>query len=106
MNELEKQKLKAEIKQEKKTKRLLKKSAWAIGGGIGLIVIKLLITPFIGDSPEIEANMVKAGLCLAGYGLAVILSFVFLRKFLFKIDLLLTWIILPLIALKLLMNVM
>jgi len=94
---------KAELKQEKKTKRLLLKSAAAAGLGLGLLLLKFLIVPFLGDDPEAENALAAFGWCLIGYGAVIVLSFIFLKKHVFKVNLLLSYVVLPLLFLKLLM---
>lgn len=96
---------KAELKKEKKIKKLLKKSAWAIGAGIGMILLKTLVAPFLGDNEEAEKALGVLGWCLAAYGTSTILSFIFLRNFIFKIDFIMAWAVMPLIFIKLFMDV-
>ncbi len=95
---------KAELKKEKKINKLLKKSAWAIGAGIGMVLLKFLVAPFLGDNENAEKALGILGWCLVAYGATIVLSFVFLRKFLFKVNLLLTWVVMPVIFLKLFMD--
>lgn len=95
---------KAELKKEKKTGRILKKSAWAAGLGIGLILLKFLIVPLIGANEQAEKALVIFGWCLIAYGALMVLTFVFLRNFIFKINFVLSWIVLPLLFFKLLMK--
>ncbi|GEM_PF-994455 len=97
---------KAELKKEKQQKRLLLKSAGAAGLGLGLLLLKFLIVPFLGENAEAEKALVAFGWCLIAYGGAIVLSFIFLKKHIFKINLLLTWIVLPLIVIKFATDVM
>lgn len=97
---------KAELKKEKKVKRLLKKSAWSVGLGVGLLLLKFIIVPMLGIG-ETEAGAVTAfAWLLVFYGAAIILSFVFLRKFIFKINIVMSWVVLPVLAAKILMDVL
>ena len=104
MNTSREQQLKAELKIEKKTKKLMKKSAWAAGLGIGLLLLKFLVTPFIGDNEQAQKALFIFGWCLVAYGAITVLSFMFLKKFMFKINMLMTWVIMPMIFVKLLMS--
>jgi len=95
---------KAELKKEKKIKRLLVKSAWAMGLGVGLLLLKFVIAPMIGSNEQTEKALGIFSWCLIAYGGAIILTFMFLRNFLFKVNILLSWTVMPLIFLKLLMD--
>lgn len=96
----------AEKNQEKKIKRLLQKSAWAIGAGVGLFLLKVVVVPFLGDNEAAERALVIFSSCLVAYGGILILAFVFWRKMLFKINLALSWVIMPAVFIKLLMDVL
>lgn len=93
---------KAELKQEKKQKRLFIKSAWAAGLGFGLLLLKFAIVPFLGENEQAEKALVIFAWCLIGYSAAIVLSYLFMRKHVFKVNLLLTWVVMPLIFVKLL----
>ena len=96
----------AEKRQEKKIKRLLKKSAWAIGIGFGLFLLKIVIVPFLGSNEDVEKALLIFSLCLIAYGGILVLSFMFLRTMLSKIDLALSWVIMPAFLVKILMDVL
>lgn len=95
---------KAELKQEKKQKKLFIKSAWAAGLGLGLLLLKFAIVPFLGENEQAESALGIFAWCLIGYGVALVLSFVFLRKFIGKINFVLSWLVMPTILIKLLMD--
>ncbi len=97
---------KAELKKEKKIKRLLKKSAWSVGLGVGLLLLKLIVVPLIGIGKTEQGALLAFAWLFIFYGASIILSYVFLRKFLFKINILMSWIVLPLLATKVLMDVL
>ncbi|MCB9990414.1 MAG: hypothetical protein H6867_03410 [Rhodospirillales bacterium] len=97
---------KAERRKEKKIRRILKKSAWATGLGVGLLILKVFIVPYIGDNEQAEKALSVFSWCLVFYGITMILSFLFLRAHIFKINIALSWVILPLLFVKLLMDVL
>ncbi len=96
----------AERKREKKIRRLLKKSAWAAGMGIGLIILRFIVAPYLGENEAAQDALFIFGWCLIGYGAATVLSFMFLRAHIFKINIALSWVIMPLIFIKLLTGVL
>ena len=95
---------KRELQKEKKTKRIMKKSAYGIGFGIGLYVLKFLIAPFIGDHDLAREALGAFALCLLTYGITTIAVFIFKKDWLAKADFLLSWIIIPMILLKLVLD--
>ncbi len=98
MNDLDKQ----ERKKEKKIQRLLKKSAYAVGLGIGLLLLKFVVVPFLGESEQTEKALGLFSYCLILYGASIIVTFIVKKDWLIKVDLLLSWVIMPLILVKLL----
>lgn len=96
---------KAERRKEKKIRRILKKSAWAMGLGVGFLLLKFLVVPFIGDNEQAEKALGVFSWCLIAYGLVIILTFMFLRDFLFKVNIALSWVVLPLLLVKLMTDI-
>ncbi len=99
MNDLAKQ----ERKKEKKIGRIMRNGVLSAGIGVGLFFLRFLVTPFLGDNEEAQTALFIFSLCLMGYGALLILTFIFKRDWLFKINLVLTWLVFPLILLKMLM---
>lgn len=96
---------KRERKREKKVKRLLRKSAYAAGIGAGLFVLRFVIAPFLGDSEQVNAALTGLSLCLIAYGVLLIITFVVKKEWLFRADMLLSWVIIPAIALKIILSI-
>jgi hypothetical protein len=94
-----------EQKKEKKIKRLLRKSAYAVGIGIGFFLLRFLIAPFIGDNEQANAAITIISLCLVAYGTLMIVTFIFKKDWFVKVDILLNWIIIPIIALKFIVDI-
>ncbi|MCB9988341.1 MAG: hypothetical protein H6868_03290 [Rhodospirillales bacterium] len=100
MNDLDKY----ERKKEKKIGRIMRNSVLVLGIGIGLFLLKFLVVPFLGDNEQGERVLVIFSLSLMGYGVINVLTFMFLKDGLFKVNLLMTWVVLPLVLLKLVMD--
>ena len=75
-----------------------------LGAGVGLFLLKFLIVPFLGNHEQGERVLVIFSLSLMAYGAINILAFIFFKNWLFKVNLLMTWVILPLILLKLVLD--
>ena len=97
---------KRQRKREKKTKRLLRKSACAAGVGLGLFLLRFLIAPFIGNNEQANAALTGISLCLIAYGALIIVTFVAKKDWLFKADILLSWVIIPVIVLKFVLDIL
>jgi len=96
---------KAERKKEKKISNIMWRSIGAAGIGLGLLIMKLLVAPFIGDNPAIENAITTFSLALIGFGGLMIVLFIFKKKWLPSAYLLMLWLVLPAILLKLLAGV-
>lgn len=89
-------------RKEKKIRRLLLKSAWSFGIGVGLILLRFAVAPFLGVQENAEKAVLLFAWCVIAYGGALVLSFVFLKKHMLTIDLILTWLVMPALFVKLL----
>lgn len=92
-----------EEKEEKRFKRIMRNAIIYAGVGIGL----LLVRPFFGGAVEGETPdmataslFTSAGVALIGCGGLVVVAGLFLRKHLFKVNLLLTYGVMPIIIIK------
>lgn len=85
-------------KKQKKMRRILRNSAYCVGGGIGLLMIKLI---FSGEEKSAQAAMAfdAVGYSLVLYGLLVFATFVVRRKWVFIVDMLMMWVGLPALVL-------
>ncbi len=95
---------KAEIKKEKRIARIMWRSLGAAGIGLGMLLMKLLVAPFIGDNPALEKAITSGSLTLIGFGALMTALFLFKKQWLPKAYLAMVWVILPVIFLKLLMD--
>lgn len=100
--------LRREEKQEKKIKKIMRRSTFAAGIGIGLFFLKFLVIPMLGITDNEAAIKVISlfSLYLIFYGMLLILTFVFKRNLVIKADMVMTWIITPLMLAKLAMDIM
>lgn len=86
-----------ERKREKKIYKILKRSAIAVGVGIGFVVM----IPFLPDIAD-EDKMVEmrelfslTGMSVAGYGVFMTLVIFFMRNRILMVDALMNWFIVP-----------
>ena len=93
-----------EEKKERKLRRIMRKAAWGLGIGVGLFLLKIFVTPFIGDNEMATSAMGAFSLCLFGYGALMMLVFTFARNWVTRADLLLCWVIIPAVLLKLFLD--
>jgi hypothetical protein len=79
-------------------RRILRNSAYCVGGGIGLLIIKLI---FSGEDKSVQTAIAfdAVGYSLVLYGLLVFATFVVRRKWIFIVDMLMMWVGLPVLVL-------
>lgn len=108
MNQPDPAALRREKKQEKKIKKIMRRSTFAAGIGLGLFFLKFLVIPMLGlEDNENAIRVITAfSLYLIFYGVSLILVFVFKQKFVTKADMIMTWIVTPLMLAKLAMDLM
>jgi len=94
----------AERKQEKKQARIMRKSAYGLGFGVGLFLLKVLVAPLLGEHELAQAALGAFALCLFGYGAVILLVFLVKKAWLRPADLLLVWVVIPAILLKLILD--
>ena len=108
MNNPDQAALRREIKREKKIKKIMRRSTFAAGIGLGLFFLKFLVIPMLGIQDHEEAiHVITAfSLYLVFYGVSLILVFMFKQQFVIKADMIMTWVITPLMLAKLAMDLM
>jgi|GEM_PF-2942817 hypothetical protein len=95
-----------EARERKKFNKVMRNAVLSAGIGIGLMLVKpFFIGTEEGVSSESMAKLFNMlGWGLIGYGVTIVLSGLFLRKMLFKINLVAFYFVLPAIILKALMD--
>lgn len=91
---------KAELKKEKKTNRIFAYAAKMSGIGVGLFLLAF-IGPLISDAESgtgLQDLFMKYGLIMMGYTAIMIVTFLFIRKYIFFMHSLMQWLILPGVA--------
>ena len=91
-----------EAKAQKKFNRTMRNAIFGAGIGIGLLLIKpfFIGTEEAGTSESTVALFNAIGFSLIGYGALIVVTGLFLRKILFKVNLVAFYIVLPVIILK------
>lgn len=95
-------------KQEKKIKKITGRAFIVAGLGIGLFFLKFLIIPVLGlkDDPEIVNAISACSFYMIFYGVVLALVFLFKREFVVKANLVMTYIVVPLMIVKLAADLM
>ncbi len=108
MHDLNVANLRREEKEEKKIKKIMGRCAFAAGIGIGLFFLKFLVIPMLGlEDNEAAVKAISAfSLYLVFYGVSLILIFVFKRDFVLKANMIMNWVVVPLILTKLAMDLL
>ena len=90
-------------KKKKKFRRVSKSGFYAIGGGIGLFVIKFIFPNIEGDE---QAKVLFNGLSLwlIIYGGLIVLTLVFKRDWMVRVNTVLVWFVTPAVLIKLFMD--
>lgn len=83
-----------EEKLQKKRRKCAKNAAYAIGGAIGLWVLKT-IWPEKEGAEKITEIFAGLGWCLLAYGLVVLATMMFKREWALHVNALMTWLIVP-----------
>lgn len=91
-----------EQKLEKKYRRIIKNGVYCLGGGLGLLLVKM----FFPDLGTETARTLMNGLAFTviTYGLIVLAAMVFLRSQVFKVNFFLLFFIVPGMIIKLLIE--
>lgn len=91
-----------EAKAQKKFNRVMRNAIIGLGIGIGLMLVKPFFTGTeeAGTSDSTSALFNAIGFSLIGYGAVIVVTGLFLRKMLFKVNLVAVYIVLPIIILK------
>ena len=100
--------LRREEKKEKKIKKITGRAFIVAGLGVGLFFLKFLVIPILGleDDPKIVSAISACALYMILYGVILALLFVFKRDFITKANLILNYVIVPLVAVKILADFM
>jgi hypothetical protein len=108
MNNANEATLRREEKQTKKIAKIMRRSIFAAGIGIGLFFLKFLVIPMLGlEDNEAAVKIISSfSLYLIFYGVALTLVFIFKRSFVLKANLIMNYVIVPLIAVKMLTDLM
>src|SRR3982750_3830899 len=97
--EVTKAELEAEERLDKKLRRILRNSGWSAGLGAGLLLVHLF---FPGDQAgSTNRAFAEFGAVFFAYGVSQLIAVIFLRKLATKINLLLTYLLLPAALIKL-----
>lgn len=91
-----------EVKAQKKFNRVMRNAIFCAGIGIGLLLVKpfFIGTEEAGTSESTAALLGMIGLSLIGYGALIVVTGLFARKLLFKVNLVAMYIVLPALILK------
>ena len=108
MNNANEAALRKKEKKEKKIKKVTGRAFIVAGLGIGMFFLKFLVIPMLGlqDDPEIVNAISACSLYMIFYGVILALIFVFKRDFVLKANLILNYVIVPIIVVKLAMDLM
>lgn len=108
MNEANEAALRRAEKKERKIKKITGRAFIVAGLGIGLFFLKFLIIPVLGlkDDPEIVQAISACSLYMIFYGAVLALVFIFKRDFVLKANLVMNYIVVPLIIMKLALDLM
>lgn len=93
---------------QKKIKRVGRLSGWCVGLGIGLLLARF-IAPLIasGDSAaSAKEALSNFGVALIMYGALMLTCFMFVQRHLLKINLIMTYLIMPILLFKMFMDIM
>lgn len=88
-----------EQKQEKKHRRIIKNGVYCMGGGIGLMMVKMLFPDLGGETAQSFMNTL--GLTVIGYGLIMLIAMGFFRSQVVKINFFMLFFIVPAVIIKL-----
>lgn len=94
-----------EMREQKKFNRIMRNAVLSLGIGIGLMLVK----PFFmgtenGGSNSTTTVFNLLGLSLIGYGLVIVITGLFLRKMLFKVNFIGFYLVLPALIISALMD--
>lgn len=108
MNQTDEAALRRAEKKERKIKKITGRAFIVAGLGIGLFFLKFLIIPVLGlkDDPEIVNAISTCSLYMIFYGVVLALVFLFKRDFVVKANLVMTYIVVPLMIVKIAADLM
>lgn len=93
-----------EEKLRKKRGGAIRTSIWSAGLGIGLLIIRYIAPLMMGESAAANAGFSAFGYVLAGYGLAQLAILALLPRVALKLCFAITYLVMPAILLKIIMD--
>jgi hypothetical protein len=93
-----------EERQKKKTRRIAMAGAWSAGIGVGVLIARLISPVFMEPDEATNAIFSQASMALILYGIAQLASVLFLSRHAGKIDMILTYIVMPAVIIKIIID--